>query len=112
MITVCSYKWGIGNPSRKADTHFSGISHSGDMVKEVVRDLVQYGHVVVETDSTGRSWNHHVIGVGVGHDDAHFAEVGSSMAAYYENGESWDGKRWWEDLDDVFSIGRDYYGVK
>jgi hypothetical protein len=39
--------------------------------------------------------NHYVIGVGVGHQDADFAERGDSMAAYYENGEAFGG-RWWE----------------
>lgn len=48
------------------------------------------GYLITE-NTRNRPWRHRVIGCGVGHDDADFAEVGRSMAAYYENGEAWGG---------------------
>ena len=72
-----------------------------DDLKSFKRTLETKGYVKAEDTLTPRPWNHRVIGVGVGHDDADFAEIGRSMAAYYENGEAFDGKRWWD--DDAFA---------
>ena len=51
------------------------------------RTLRDVGYVITR-GAQSRPWNHHVIGVGVQHDDAEFAEVGRSQAAFYENGEA------------------------
>jgi len=59
------------------------------------RMLEREGFVIGEDTRGNRPWNHRVIGFGVGHDDADFAETGRSMAAYYENGEAYGGERWW-----------------
>lgn len=78
-----------------------------DPVTQAVRNLHRCGHVVTTDNETWhRSWNHTVIGVGMGHDDAEFAESGRSMAAYYENGDAVHG-RWWEDR----RVGAKYHGL-
>lgn len=93
-----------------ADGGYSGISPAND--REWLRTLEREGHAIT-TDS--RHWgptNHRIAGIGVGHDDARFAETGGregSMAAYYENGDAFGG-RWWEDTDRHFSTGVKYYG--
>ncbi len=95
--TVWTYK-PRGGEHITADTHFSGIGGGDtDIAAEVAYGIRRYGHAIV-TASTGLTgpWNHRMIGCGVGHDDAEFAETGRSMAAYYENGEAFGG-RWWED---------------
>ena len=66
--------------------------------------MERYGHAILR--GSDRPWNHHVIGCGVGHDDAEFAETGCSMAAYYDSGEAFGGP-WWEDKDKYGS--RKYY---
>lgn len=90
--------------SHKPDGGYSGLS-GGDPVDYWVADLDRYGHSI--TEAGPRPVNHHVIGYGVCHDDALFAEAGRSMAAYYEN-ESERG-RWWED-DSRYSPKRYYTG--
>lgn len=78
-----------------------------------VYDLELSGHAITTDSRYERPWNHHMIGVGVGHDDAIFAETGGrvSMAAYYENGEAFGG-RWWENTGEPFSTGVKYYGCR
>lgn len=70
--------------------HTGRISSSdNDFAQNYFNQCLQfYGYAIGETNPSDRSWNHRVIGVGVGHDDAAFAEVGDSMAAYYENGQA------------------------
>lgn len=99
-VTVWSYH-ADGRPA------MSGIS-PGD-VDEALRRLERDGHFILTDGRYQRPSNHHVIGSGIGHDDAEFAESGRSMAAYYENGEA-HGGRWWEDTDDPFSTGVKDYG--
>lgn len=79
----------------------SGYDNEGEWVRTLRRD----GAVIV-IDDNHRPWNHHVIGVGVGHDDADFAETGRSYAAYLENDRQ-DGP-WWDNLDGFFGTRRDY----
>ena len=88
------------------DGLFSGVgcNRLDDQVKEFARNVDRDGHAITSV-GTG-PWNHHVIGVGVGHDDAEFAERGRSMAAYYEN-ERPEGP-WWDNLDGLFGL-RGYY---
>lgn len=86
--------------------HRSGIA-GPDPQQDWVNFVQAEGAAITETGD--KPWNHHMIGVGVGHDDARFAESGGtegSMAAYYENGEAFAG-RWWEDTS---NIGSRYYG--
>lgn len=81
------------------DESFGGISPVDD--REFVRAINTHGHAVVTDSRHIRPMNHHVVGVGVGHDDAMFCETRGrdSMAAFYENGGSGtlDVPRWWED---------------
>lgn len=98
IVTVWSYA---------EDGGLSGISPADP--SHYVRDLDRRGHAITTVGS--RPSNHHVIGVGMGHDDAEFAEAGRSMAAYYENGEAYRG-RWWEDDHPVFGIGPKHYGTE
>ena len=74
---------------------------------EWLRGMRAYGHAITVPYDYWPPWNHHVIGCGVSHDDAQFAETGRSMAAYYENGEAWGG-RWWETTSK--SVREHYYG--
>jgi hypothetical protein len=63
----------------------SGIS-GGDPVKHWLDSMDRYGHAI--TTVGYRDANHHIIGVGVGHDDADWAESRfqeGSQAAYLEN---------------------------
>jgi hypothetical protein len=62
-------------------------------IEEFVRRIESDGYAVVQ-DTSKRSWNHHVVGCGVGHDDARFAEWGESLASYLENECS---EPWWAD---------------
>ena len=71
------------------DALFSGIGPG--TVREFSRAISRYGHAITQC-SLDRPWNHHVAGVGVGHDDAEFAESGTSHAAYLESGEAFGGK--------------------
>lgn len=94
----------------RSEWSWSG-THSGDedrTIAELVRSLERHGHATTEGSIASRPSNHHIIGLGVGHDDAEFAEVGRSMAAYYENGDALDGRRWW---DEVPYGARRYYEV-
>ena len=52
----------------------------------------RYGHAITRA-AGARPWNHNAIGLG--HDDATFAETGTSMAAYYESREAHGGP-WWQ----------------
>jgi hypothetical protein len=81
-------------------------------IEEFVRVLSDNGYVVVR--DSDRPWNHNMIGLGAGHNDAKFAESTSqtvemrsshSMAAYYESGDAYDGY-WWENR-----TGIKYYGA-
>ena len=63
-------------------------------VGQFAYDLARRGHVVTQCRCHVPT-NHRVIGAGVGHDDAQFAESGVSMGAYYESGEAFGGA-WWE----------------
>jgi hypothetical protein len=63
---------------------------------EFAYTVERYGAAAVENNDAPFSSNHHTIGCGVGHDDARWAEsrfLEGSMAAYYENGEPFDGRR-------------------
>jgi hypothetical protein len=88
----------------------TSASWPGWELEEFVNRINSDGFAIIE-----RSWprptHHRLIGSGVGHDDAQFAEIGRSMAAYYENGEAFEGLRWWEDTHRYFSIGVTYYGM-
>lgn len=87
--------------SIKDRERWSGMSPADEA--EFVAQITRHGNAT--TDNGYRPTNHFIVGVGVGHDDARFAETGSSMAAYYENGDAFGG-RWWEGA----SFGR-YYGA-
>lgn len=71
--------------------HTSGIGGDIDPIHEWTKTLHAHGAVIAELGE--RPWNHRVIGCGLSHDDAKFAETGDSMAAYYENDEPYGG-RW------------------
>ena len=90
--TIYSYKFSRCEPRGRA--LFSGIGPAtlGHFTYELDRE----GHAIIEnTARPHRPWNHRIIGVGIGHDDAEFAECGRSMAAYHESGEAWGG-HWWD----------------
>ncbi len=78
----------------------SGISPFGvdtperttEAVAEWVRTVERYGAAIVTDNRTDRPWNHQVIGIGGGHNDADWAESRfqeGSMVAYYESGEGY-----------------------
>ncbi len=76
----------------------SGIS-PGDL-GEWLRVLERFGHAITEPNVYPRPTNHRMIGCGVGHSDVDWCESRfreGSMAAYYENGEAWNGERWWDE---------------
>ena len=105
-VTVWSYKPEPGEHIRARSlgcgTHFSGTS-PGNVA--LFADAVdRYGHAILR--GTDRPGHHYVAGCGVGHDDAEFAETGTSMAAYYDSGEAFGGP-WWEDKSRYGS--RKYY---
>lgn len=78
----------------RRDGGLGGISPADH--REFARSIADHGHAITTDESRfDSSWNHRIIGVGVGHDDAEFCESGQSMAAYYENGDDYQG-RWWE----------------
>lgn len=89
--TAYSYKPDLLGEQR--DYLYSGIGPA--MVGLVVRDLARLGHSIIESTGRDRSRNHRIIGVGIGHDDAEFAETGRSHAAYEESAARWGGP-WWE----------------
>jgi hypothetical protein len=74
----------------------------GSDIARAAQLLKDEGAVI--TTAGWRPANHYVIGVGIGHQDADFAERGDSMAAYYENGEAFGG-RWWEPSPYTFPTG-------
>ena len=74
----------------------------GSDITRAVRLLETEGSVITKVGYP--SANHYVIGVGIGHNDADFADQGRSMAAWYENGEAFDG-RWWEPSTLSFPTG-------
>lgn len=88
---------------------FGGISPGNE--REFVDSIKRHGHAIVTDSRHYRPSNHYIAGVGVGHDDAMFAEAGTSQAAYYESGQAFGG-RWWEDTDNSFSVGVKYYGCQ
>lgn len=90
-VTVWSYKPGEGRRV-DADALFSGIAPGS--VAYFAEAVSSHGHAILETAGS-RPWHHHVAGCGVGHDDAQFAESGTSFAAYLESGEAFGG-HWWE----------------
>lgn len=95
IVTVWTWhSGGLGGISPGTDRHF-------------VDAVARHGHAITTVGS--KDWNHHVAGIGVGHDDAAFSEGGVSQAVYGENGEAFGG-RWWEDTARSFSTGRKYYG--
>lgn len=116
-VTVWSYKpIGLQDPA-KGNIHLSdgrdflysgiGCANLDVNVHDWLYAFSTFGHAITVPYDYWRPWNHHVIGCGVGHDDAEFAETGRSMAAYYENGEAWGG-RWWESPKNT---ARKYYQV-
>jgi hypothetical protein len=108
IVTVWKYgthDWD-GTPVPRPLWSLSGLSPAGP--QEWVDQIQRVGHAITEVGQ--RPSNHHVIGVGVGHNDAAFAEAGRSMAAYYENEGGIDG-RWWDDNHPVFGVGPRYYGT-
>lgn len=86
-----------------ADGH-TGISGGpeGSDIARAVQLLHDEGAVITKVGYPPA--NHYVIGVGIGHQDADFAERGDSMAAYYENGDAYDG-HWWEPSKLSFPTG-------
>ena len=99
-VTVWTYKPEDGE---RIDEHslFSGIGPGN--VSQFAYAIQEQGHAIMSV-SWDKPWHHHVVGCGVGHDDAEFAESGRSMAAYYESGDGWGGP-WWT----AGGSGRDYY---
>lgn len=100
IITVGSYTTGhYGNatgyrrPLPRDRWHWSGISGGGPEsdLRAFKRALERDGHAT--TDNGRRPTNHYIASIGVGHQDATFAETGASMAAYYENVNA---PRWFE----------------
>lgn len=91
IVTVWSHK-----DLDEAQPRFSGMS-GGCPVAETIRQLATEGHAILTDSRRHRPTNHHIIGYGVSHDDASFAETGgrTSMAVYYENGAAFGGA-WWE----------------
>lgn len=78
-LTVGDGQAGIARVSGSDDDKIAfTVAEFGKVIRE-------HGFAVVETDALDRSWNHRVVGVGVNHVDADFAERGQSMAAWYEN---------------------------
>ena len=74
----------ITNPA--TGTGISPFAPDSDRtVAQFVRILDEAGATVVTDSRTSRPWNHHVIGVGGGHQDADFAERGRSFCAWVEN---------------------------
>ena len=95
IVTVWSYKPREGR--RIADGHAdnAGLSGIGPGTAGLFADAIaRHGHAITDV-SGSRPANHHVIGCGIGHDDAQFAEAGISMAAYYESGDAFGG-HWWD----------------
>lgn len=85
----------------------SGVSPGSE--REWIDCVERYGHAITVPWSAPTPMNHHMIGVGVGHDDARWAEsrfIEGSMAAYYENGEAFGGARWWDETDGGHSTRR------
>lgn len=102
---------GVQDPCSLTIWRGAGGTSGSDPLRYWLEAIARYGHAVVD-DSRSRPTNHRIIGVGVGHDDARWAESRfeeGSMAAYYENGAAIDGP-WWADTDKPFSVGRKYYG--
>jgi len=61
-------------------------------VAEWTRTVERYGAAIVTDNRTDRPWNHQVIGVGGGHNDADWAESRfqeGSQATWYENDNTW-----------------------
>lgn len=88
----------------------SSASWDGWELEEWRRTLDRDGAVVTETHN-GRPFNHRLIGCGVSHNDAAWAETRfteGSMAAYYENGER---PRWWN-TEGWNTEGVKYYGCR
>lgn len=71
---------------------FSGIS-GGDPVEAFVQRLASDGHAIVGDGGDRHSWRR--VCSKFSHDDAKFAEAGTSQAAYYENEDAFGG-RWME----------------
>lgn len=94
--------WAIYPDGGRGGTSPAGLS-------EVLHRLEDHGHVILTDSRYARPINHNLIGVGVGHNDAVFAETGESMAAYYEQHPH---QRWWEDTGSAFSTGVKYYGCR
>jgi hypothetical protein len=86
--TIYSYTEIPGEPGRE-HALFSGIGPA--TLGLFTRDIEHDGHAIIENTSRDRKpWNHRIIGVGIGHDDAEFTECGRSMTAYDESGEAFD----------------------
>lgn len=101
------YIWSYKNLA-SSDGAPSGIGGGIDEQKQFVADLCRYGHAMVIDAHRGYSDSRGVWDARVAHDDAAFAEVGRSQAAYYENGEAFGG-RWWESNSRV--VRRGVYGA-
>lgn len=67
------------------DHGYSGYSPTTEAT--VLDALRRHGHAILG-DHGG--WNHHVAGIGGGHDDALFAEAGISQVAWEESPEGLD----------------------
>lgn len=113
-MTIWSYKPLEWTGERRGNVHVNGqdflYSGIGTAEEEVnvenwIYAVLETGHAITVPYDFWKPWNHHIIGCGVGHDDAEFAETGRSMAAYYENEDPWGG-RWWES---PYGAGRKYY---
>lgn len=84
---------------------YGGIS-GGDPVVSWVEAISHAGHAATTTN--GEPIPHRVSGSGVAHVDSRFAEAGTSMAAYYENGESLSGPWWVDPWAARAMFGRDF----
>lgn len=89
------------------DATHSGGTFSGRLDRTLDHWAHELRRGAAITRVGSQPFNHHVAGYGVQHDDAQFAETGRSMAAYYENGDHWDGLKWWDDEAPNY-LRRDY----
>lgn len=88
IITVWHNNVGRPIPYRYGEGSYEGRSGigGGEPEKHWLDTMERFGHAI--TTVGFRPANHHMIGVGIGHDDADWCESrfgAGSMAAWYEN---------------------------
>lgn len=79
-------------------------------VREFVRTIERYGAAILVDSRTIGPWNHHVAGIGAGHDDADWCESRfqeGSHAAWIENGESGHEDVWPREVEAIRILRRD-----